>query len=335
MNRELIRRIVKHGWLGESTALANAVRQLAESEDRQGHKKFAAELHSLLEVPAPARQSLARLESNAAAANVPRSKTEAAALLDIRWSRRTLDDIILEQRAHTRVLRVLEENAKADRLGAHGLKPKRKLLFFGKPGNGKTLCAEVLAGELELPLFYVRFDALVGSYLGETAANLRRVFEFNAAERGVLFFDECDAIAKTRDSKEDVGELKRVVNSFLQLLDNYSGHGPVIAATNYEKLLDHALARRFDDLIAFPAPARPQLVAYFQKRMAPFKTDFSADDAAGWCEGCSYSDADRVFTDSLKTMILAQETRLRTEIFCSTLAHYRSASDQYAAEVSR
>lgn len=333
MNRELIKRIIQYGWEGDARALTAAVRQLAESEARQGHKPFAAELRAIVETRGTPRQALARVENGVA--NLPRSKTEAAPLIDIQWSRRTLDDIILEQGTRARVLRVLEENAKADRLGAHGLKPKRKLLFFGKPGNGKTLCAEVLAGELELPLFYVRFDALVGSYLGESAANLRKVFDFGAAERGVLFFDECDVIAKTRDSKDDVGELKRVVNSFLQLLDRYSGDGPVIAATNYEKLLDHALARRFDDLIGFPSPGRSQLVAFFQKRLAPFRTDFSAEDAAGWSDGFSFSDADRVFTDSIKTMILNQESRLRTDVFCSTLAHYRNASDQYTAEANR
>lgn len=333
MNRELVKRIIRYGWEDDPNALAAAVRQLAESEVRQGHKTFAAELRAIIETHRKPRQALTRVENGAS--SLPRSKTEAAALVDVRWSRRTLNDIILEQRTRTRVLRVLEENAKAEHLKAHGLQPKRKLLFFGKPGNGKTLCAEVLAGELELPLFYVRFDALVGSYLGETAANLRKVFDFGAAERGVLFFDECDAIAKTRDSKDDVGELKRVVNSFLQLLDGYAGGGPVIAATNYEKLLDHALARRFDDLIGFPSPGRSQLVAFFEKRLAPFRRDFSAEDAAGWCEGFSFSDADRVFTDSLKTMILGQESRLRTEVLCSTLAHYRSASDQYTAEASR
>ncbi len=176
----------------------------------------------------------------------------------------------------------------------------------------------------------MRFDSLVASYLGETAANLRKVFEFAALQTGVLFFDEFDAIGKTRDTRDDVGELKRVVNSFLQLLDGYAGEGPIIAATNYEKLLDHALARRFDDLVHFPVPSEKQLVFYFQTRMKPFRVEgFSPEQAAGWCKGCSFSDANRIFTESVKTMALERSKTLGTEVFRDAVETYRHAGSTY------
>jgi SpoVK/Ycf46/Vps4 family AAA+-type ATPase len=260
----------------------------------------------------------------------PRSKGDAAPLVDVRWSNKSFQDVVLGERPKKRICRFLEEYTKKERLAACGLTPKRKLLFFGPPGNGKTLCAEVIAGELEMPLFYVRFDSLVASYLGETAANLRSVYEFAASNCGVVFFDEFDAIGKTRDSRDDVGELKRVVNSFLQLLDGYAGHGPIIAATNYEKLLDHALARRFDDLVHFPAPSGKQMVSYFRTRMKPFRVEgFSPEQAAGWCEGCSFSDADRIFTESLKTIALEGSPALSAGAFREAVECYRHAGSAY------
>jgi SpoVK/Ycf46/Vps4 family AAA+-type ATPase len=338
MNRELIRRIVRSGFQADRLALASAVKQLASSESKQGHRAFAEELRAM----AQRAQSDGEVQKDQTppvgpnepektiAVAPPRSKGEAAPLVDVRWSRKSFQDMVLGDRPKKRVCRFLEEYSKQERLAAVGLTPKRKLLFFGPPGNGKTLCAEVVAGELEMPLFYVRFDSLVASYLGETAANLRRVFEFANANRGVVFFDEFDAIGKTRDARDDVGELKRVVNSFLQLLDSYTGQGPIIAATNYEKLLDHALARRFDDLVHFPAPTEKQLASYFRVRMKPFRVEgVSPEEAAAWCEGCSFSDADRIFTESLKTIALQRSITLSAAAFHEAVEAYQHAGSAY------
>jgi AAA+ superfamily predicted ATPase len=338
MNRELIKRIVRAGVKSDTQALTAAVKQLASSESKQGHKNFAEELRAMVREPhldvevrryATPPVTPKDLEGGIVGAP-PRSKGEAAPLIDVRWSRKSFHDMVLGERPMKRICRFLEEYTKQDRLAAVGLTPKRKLLFFGPPGNGKTLCAEVIAGELEIPLFYVRFDSLVASYLGETAANLRRVFEFANSNSGVVFFDEFDAIGKTRDSRDDVGELKRVVNSFLQLLDSYSGHGPIIAATNYEKLLDHALARRFDDLIHFSPPSEKQLVSYFQGRMKPFRVNgFTAEEAAGLCKDCSFSDADRIFTESLKTIALERSPALTSGAFREAVESYKHSGSAY------
>ncbi len=257
---------------------------------------------------------------------VPRSKAEGIPLIDVRRPTKSLDDIVLRDETNSRVNRFLHEFAKREVLARYGLCPKLKLLFFGPPGNGKTLCAEIIAAEMQLPLLYVRFDSLIGSYLGETASNLRRVFDYARAGVGVLFFDEFDAIGKHRDDRNDVGELKRVVNSFLQLLDNYDGRGPIVAATNYENILDYALWRRFDDAIYFPQPNEQELELYLKMRLSGFRLEgFSVRDAAAWCLGCSFSTANRVVTDSIKTMALAGEILITRGTFRDSLERARAA----------
>lgn len=318
MNAELLRRIVKSYRARDDDGFVKAVEALIESERKQGHTHLAKDLANLLK---NGNHQLAR--SVTGLSQPPRSKGEALALIDVRRPTKTMRDIVLADETKTEIERILVEFARRNELAGFGLAPKKKLLLFGPPGNGKTLCAEVLASELDLPLFYVRFDGLIGSYLGETAANLRRVFEYASQGLGILFFDEFDALGKSRDDHEDVGELKRVVNSYLQLLDNYQGPGPVIAATNYERLLDHALWRRFDALIFFPQATESQLVQYFSTRFGAFELrDFGPEDAAGWCRGSSYSDAARTCTEAIKTMVLSGKR-------CLTAAMFRQAAERY------
>jgi SpoVK/Ycf46/Vps4 family AAA+-type ATPase len=323
MNAELLRRIVKSYRARDDDGFVRAVETLIESERKQGHVHLAKDLANLLKNGN--NHQLTRSTSNLS--QPPRSKGEALSLIDVKRPTKTMRDIVLADETKSEVERILVEFGKRNELAGFGLSPKKKLLLFGPPGNGKTLCAEVLANELDLPLFYVRFDGLVGSYLGETAANLRRVFDYASQGLGVLFFDEFDALGKSRDDHEDVGELKRVVNSYLQLLDNYQGPGPVIAATNYERLLDHALWRRFDALVFFPQATESQLIQYFSTRLGAFELrDFGPEEAAGWCTGSSYSDAARTCTEALKTMILSGKRYVSAAMFKDAAERYQKAN---------
>lgn len=323
MNAELLRRIVRSHREGDDEAFNKAVEKLIESERKQGHIHLAKDLASLLKNGHS--NQLTRTVSTFA--QPPRSKGEGLSLIDVRQPVKSLRDIVLAGETKHEIDRILQEFSKRESLASFGVEPKKKLLFFGPPGNGKTLCAEVLARELDLPLFYVRFDGLVASFLGETAANLRRVFDFAAQGLGILFFDEFDALGKSRDDHEDVGELKRVVNSFLQLLDNYGGPGPIIAATNYECLLDYALWRRFDALVFFPQATEAQLTQYFSTRLGAFHLQgFGPSDAANWCKGASFSDAARTCTEALKTMILSESPLLTASMFRQAAETYQSAN---------
>ena len=149
---------------------------------------------------------------------------------------------------------LVEQYRRQDLLRSYGLKPSSKILFCGPPGCGKTVAAEAVAKALYLPLFLVRFDAVVSSFLGETAANLRKLFDFSISQPMVLLFDEFDAIGKHRMADDEHGEIKRVINSFLQMLDGYRGDALIIAATNHQGLLDPALWRRFDEVVLFDFP---------------------------------------------------------------------------------
>ena len=164
------------------------------------------------------------------------------------------------------------EHLRADVLAASGLVPRGSLLFYGPPGTGKTLAARVLAGVLSRPLVTVRFDAVVSSLLGETASNLRAVFDFVSRGEWVVLFDEFDALGKDRDNVFEHGELKRVVNSLLQLMDSFCGNSVLIAATNHQGLLDSAIWRRFDVLVPFAVPAPQDRVLMLRQFLASFDT---------------------------------------------------------------
>ena len=192
-------------------------------------------------------------------------KGELSAFLAARYSDIRLSSMVLTSELHDRLVRVLKEQRQQDRLRARALTPRRKLLLVGPPGSGKTMTAEAIAGELKLPLFTVLYDGLFGKLLGETAARLRLVFDAISLQRGVYFFDEFDAIGTQRSGPNDVGEIRRVLNSFLQFLENDDGPSLIIAATNHPELLDKALARRFDDVIVYALPNAEVARAYWRR----------------------------------------------------------------------
>jgi SpoVK/Ycf46/Vps4 family AAA+-type ATPase len=177
--------------------------------------------------------------------------------------------MILSDAIETRFRRIEREYAARDRLAHHGLRYRQKILLYGSPGCGKTMGAERIAWNTGLTLAKVRFDTMVSSYLGETATNLREVFETAAATPCLLFIDECDALAKSREDTQEVGEIKRVVNTFLQLLDEYEvSNGLLIAATNLTKFLDEAVWRRFDDAIEVPKPTEQEIEVILKQTLS-------------------------------------------------------------------
>ena len=204
--------------------------------------------------------------------------------------------VILSPKVSTQLDQIILENKKDEILEIYNLKPMRKLLFFGSPGCGKTLAAKLVCSQLHVPMVYVRFDGLISSYLGETSSNLKKVFDFVSEGEWVLFFDEFDAIGKTREDYHDNGEMKRVINDFLQMIDNYEGKAIIICATNFYQSIDPALWRRFDEIIYFDLPTineRQQMFELFLSNTTKknidnedlaIKTDsFSGSDIESLC----------------------------------------------------
>jgi SpoVK/Ycf46/Vps4 family AAA+-type ATPase len=181
--------------------------------------------------------------------------------------------MILSDTIENRFRRIEKEYAARDRLAHHGLRHRQKILLYGAPGCGKTMGAERLAWNTGLTLVKVRFDAMVSSYLGETATNLREVFEATAQTPCLLFIDECDALAKSREDIQEIGEIKRVVNTFLQLLDEYeANNGLLVAATNLTRFLDEAVWRRFDDTIEVPKPTPAEIEGILKQTLSSVET---------------------------------------------------------------
>ena len=255
---------------------------------------------------------------------LPHDRERGTSLVEIKTPQRFLDELIISPELREQIDIVLAEYRSIQVLHSNNLKARQKLLLAGPPGCGKTLCSEVIASELGLPLIYTRFDAVISSYLGETAANLRKVFEYAQNGTWVVFFDEFDAIGKSREDVEDHGELKRVVNTFLQLLDNFVSDSIFIAATNHERLLDKALWRRFDDILFFDRPSNEQIhqlieIKLLSVRHRGLNTSYFVNLMAGW----SHADVERVCLEAMKIGVLQRETIITDAIFASAYERQR------------
>jgi SpoVK/Ycf46/Vps4 family AAA+-type ATPase len=228
-------------------------------------------------------------------------------LVDVQKFDQSFQDIILNSENLDTLKKVILEFRKSEILKAHGVSASKKLLFCGPPGCGKTLAARIVSSELMIPLLYTRFDVIVSSYLGETSANLRKIFDFSTQSTWVVLFDEFDAIGKNRSDDGEHGELKRVINSFLQLLDTFKGNSLIIAATNHEGLLDPALWRRFDEIIYFDRPDSKQILSLIESKLQSFKHDKFNETIAKRFSGLTHADVERVCFESIKYCVLQNE----------------------------
>ncbi len=294
---------------GDDERFYSIALQLAAHEAKAGHGKLAKELRTLVDTA----------KANPAAGGpVPISKPrgELANLLTVSYPHARIEDMVLEERLRIQLDRVLREQRHANRLLENGLPPRRKVLLVGPPGTGKTMTGAVLAGELGLPLMKVRLDGLITKYMGETASKLRQIFDNTSNNRGVYFFDEFDAIGSQRGLSNDVGEIRRILNSFLQLIEQDQSHSLIIAATNHPEILDYALFRRFDDIIHYGLPNTEQIADLLYSRLK-HKTakGISWKQLAKFGEGLSYADLTRAVEEVLKTTLIQDRKFVtRTEI---------------------
>lgn len=302
-NAKILRQLIKAGTTGDSASFRRASEAIIDDERQKQHHLLANDLEQILygEHLQKASPKLLRLVPNA-----PVDKERGLPLLDIKQPKRSLEEIVLPESSLMALEELLEENRRSDVLNSYGMKPAGKVLFFGPSGCGKTLAAEVVAFELDRPLAIVRLDALVSSFLGETAANLRRVFDYIAEQPLVILFDEFDAIGKERGDSGEHGELRRVVNAVLQMMDAYQGKSLILAATNHERILDSAIWRRFDETIEIPMPGIPQLLQLFKLKFRGVRRQFELDDSELISIFSNKSGAvlERIVRRAIKRMIL-------------------------------
>lgn len=295
---------------GDDEAFFSIALQVAASEARQGRKQTAEEMRAEID---KARAKGSHGASIPIQLAHPRGSIEG--LLEMRQARFKLNDMVLDDRLIARFEDVLRQQRKRDWLREHGKVPTRRLLFVGPPGSGKTMTAEAVAGELNLPLFIIRLEGLITRYMGETATKLRLIFDETAKRRGVYLFDEFDAVGGQRTATNDVAEMRRVLNSFLQFMEEgNSTDSLIVCSTNHPSLLDRALLRRYDQVLEFDAPSPSQIQRLITTNLAPLKgTRFAWKRICAEAEGLSQAEIVRAVDDTVKTAILDEKNEVTTE----------------------
>jgi AAA+ superfamily predicted ATPase len=294
---------------GDEDAFFSIALQIAASEARQGRRESAQEMRAEID---KARARNSRGASVPISLAAPRGSLEG--LLEMREPRFRLKDVILNDRLLGRFTDILRQQRKRDWLHEHGKTPNRRILFVGPPGSGKTMSAEALAGELHLPLYVIRLEGMITRYMGESAAKLRLIFDETAKRRAVYLFDEFDAVGGQRTATNDVAEMRRVLNSFLQFMEEAnSTDSVIICSTNHPSLLDRALLRRYDQVLEFHAPTSEQIKQLISANVGPMRVIRPEwQKIIHAAEGLSQSEIVRAVDDALKTAILDERKQLTT-----------------------
>ena len=272
---DLIKQLIISFNSNDNETFLDAAREYIEREKRMKHTQVAKELEKALFDKSTSNSfSERRFKS---VQPIPRDSEKGFPLLEIKHYDESWESLILPGKIKEQLNQIIREFKDADVLATYNLSYKRKILLCGKPGTGKTFTAQIISSILHIPLVYVRFDAIVSSYLGETATNLRKVFDYIEQGTWIVLFDEFDIIGKNRDDSHEHGEIKRVVNSFLQMLDNFSGTSIIFAATNHQNMLDFAIWRRFDDVVYYELPDETTRQTLFERFLRPMKRDNNID----------------------------------------------------------
>jgi SpoVK/Ycf46/Vps4 family AAA+-type ATPase len=291
-------------YIGDEEHFNTVALQIAASEARQGHQKLADEVKHLVDTAKSGRLKKKTLPFN-------RPTEELRGLLSVSYPQKRLSDIILTEQLKKKIDRIILEYRHIDHIERHGLIPKKKLILIGPSGTGKTMTASILAGELGLPLFQVRLDGLISRYMGETASKLRLIFDSIENTLGVFFFDEFDAIGAERGLANDVGEARRILNSFLQMVEETQSNSLILAATNHPKILDAALYRRFDDVLMYELPDAVHIESLLKERLCAYMPEnFYWENLIRGAEGLSYAEITQVANEVIKTVIMTNTATL-------------------------
>ena len=292
---EQVKALVKSYTDNDNDRFKTVVLQIAAHEAKMGHDNLARELKKQIEKVGSNRASVVQL-------------TSINPMLDIQWPSFKMKDIIVTNQIEEKLIRILDEYRNRNKLYSYGLSNRRKILIEGASGTGKTMTASVMAGELSLPLYTVQVDKLVTKFMGETSAKLRQIFESIESSVGVYLFDEFDAIGADRSLDNEVGEMRRILNSFLQFIEMDSSESIIIAATNNQKLLDQALFRRFDDVLHYEMPTKEEIKRLFEIKLLSYDSNFViTSHLIESADGLSHAEIVRSCDDVIKQSILSDK----------------------------
>ena len=330
---EFVKDLLKAFNKNDYQAFKKVAEKIVEDEKSKSHNNLANSLQKVINSFDENNSPLTNYSNTAADnyfVNFPRDQKDGSDLISIINPKNYLEDVILSEENEQVINRVLNEYFSANKLKRYNIDAKRRLLFCGPPGCGKTLTAKAIAKELNLPLLYIHMDSLISSYLGETASNLRKIFKYASQDKWLIFFDEFDTIAKNRDDKNEHGELKRSVNTFLQMLDNFKINTLLIAATNHQHLLDNAIWRRFDEIMFFDKPDKNKIKETIRKKVKIFKSDLDLDKIAGEFIGMSYAEIERIAKEVMRYCILNDKSVLTNNILLNSLKDEKRRKRVYA-----
>ena len=320
-----LKALVKSHISRDDNQFYSVAMQVAAHEAKAGHGKLAEELRDMIDA------AKTRSISSEPGKLVPlaRPRGELANLLDVSYPKNRLADMVLDPTVFEQLQRIMKEQRLHARIREHGLSPRRKILLVGPPGTGKTMTAAVLAGELGVPLFLVRLDSLITKFMGETAAKLRQVFDAVSDVRGVYFFDEFDAIGSQRGLANDVGEIRRVLNSFLQMIERDQSTSLILAATNHPEILDYALFRRFDDVVEYHLPTPQQAMVLIRSRLGAFAPKpLPVKSLAAKTTGLSFAEIRRAVDESIKEVVMHEGGKVDADALGRALLERRRLSEK-------
>lgn len=299
---EQLKILVKSHYENEENFRTIAL-QIAAYEANKGNATLARDIRNIIDISSNTNKKQIYLHN------------DSNGLIDCSISQFRLRDLVVNKEIRNRIDRIIKEYFNRDKLKMHGFENRRKILLSGPPGTGKTMTASVLAFELGLPICTILMDKLVTKYMGETGMKLRQVFDFISEHPGVYIFDEFDAIGSDRNRDNDVGEIRRILNSFLQFIEQDNSESIIIAATNNQSLLDNALFRRFDDVISYELPGKVELKRLIKNRLGSFyNKDINLVGIANEFKLLSQAEIVRVCDDSIKEAILNDKVYVDEDI---------------------
>lgn len=289
--KSLVKAYVDH----DDARFKTIVLQIAAHEAKLGHDAVARELKAQIDKLGKRVANIVHL-------------TPQNPMLLLSLPKHDLSELIVPDEMSEKIQRILNEYRNRSKLHSYGLMNRRKILIEGQPGTGKTFTASVIASELSLPLYTVQMDKLVTKFMGETSAKLRQIFDSINTLTGVYFFDEFDAIGADRSLDNEVGEMRRILNSFLQFIDQDTSDSIIIAATNNQKLLDQALFRRFDDVLHYTLPSENEIRRLLESKLISYDKHFKITKTLiHAADGLNHAEIVKVCDDAIKTSILSDQ----------------------------
>ena len=305
--------LIKSHYISEPEKFTTIALQIAAHEAKLGHTIVANEIKTIIDKAKETKH---------------KSKTfspDLQGLIQENVPAVRLSDMIATKDVKTKINRIISEFVQRDKLRKHDLENLRKILLSGPSGTGKTLTASIIANELNLPLYTILMDKMVTKFMGETSAKLRQVFDLIEQKQGVYLFDEFDAIGGERSRDNDVGEMRRVLNSFLQFIERDHSDSLIIAITNNKELLDQALFRRFDDVILYHLPSLEEKEELLKNRLSQFTKKVSFKDLLPNINGLSHAEISLACIDAIKETILNEKQQMNNDLILKAIKDRNAA----------